>query len=168
MGGDLARVWRINSLPESRIQRCNHGFVAERLEQALDGTLFDESLTQVLVPSCGDEDNRHRLSAPCQFLLQLGSGHTGHGDIKHQACGLRNTIGREKIFRRRKRPRFVTQFFQQIRQRRRNSSASTPRPATRSHHAVLGHHNLHFALRFSATSASNLTCTAIRQTPIAP
>jgi hypothetical protein len=76
------------------------GRIAEWLEQALHGTLCKHAWTDGLISVSDDEDDRNRLPAKRQFLLEIGSGHAGHGDVEDQASGLADTIGREERFRR--------------------------------------------------------------------
>src|ERR1700720_3323413 len=87
--------------------------VAERLEQALHGTLFERAWTDGLICLSGDEDDRNLLPANRQLLLQIGSGHAGHGDVEDQTPGLADAIGDEELFGRRERPNRIAQLSQQ-------------------------------------------------------
>src|SRR3984957_4651876 len=78
--------------------------IAERFEQALHGTLFERAWTDGLICLSGDEDDRNLLPANRQLLLQIGSGHAGHGDVEDQTPGLTDATGREELFSRRERP----------------------------------------------------------------
>jgi hypothetical protein len=95
-------------LLRGRVQRCNECVFTERLEQALDRTLLDESQAHRIVPSRGNEDNWDRLPALCQFLLQLRPGHSRHRDVENQTFGVGDAIGREEVLCGRKRARLVT------------------------------------------------------------
>src|SRR5712664_4906497 len=86
------------------IERLKQSRVAERLEQALHGTLFERAWTDGLICLSGDEDDRNLLPASRQLLLKIGSGHAGHGDVEDQTPGLTDAIGREELFSRRERP----------------------------------------------------------------
>ena len=89
--------------PKSRIERLTQSRVAERLEQALHGTLFEQAWTDGLISVSGDEDDRNLFPAKRQFPLEIGSGHARHGDVEDEAPGLAEAIGREERFRRRER-----------------------------------------------------------------
>jgi hypothetical protein len=70
--------------------------VAERFEQALHGTLFEQACTEGLICLSSDEDDRDLLPANRQLLLQIGSGHAGHGDVEDQTFRLADENGRTK------------------------------------------------------------------------
>src|SRR3984885_15627417 len=82
------------------IERFKQSRLAERLEQALHGTLFEQACTDGLVCLSGDEDDRDFLPANRQLLWQIGSGHAGHDDIEDQTSGLTDAIGRQELFSR--------------------------------------------------------------------
>src|SRR6266850_474529 len=86
------------------IERLKQSRVAERLEQALHGTQFERAWADGLICLTGDEDERNLLPANRQLLLQIGSGHFGHGDVEDQTLGLTDAVGREELFGRRERP----------------------------------------------------------------
>src|ERR1700674_647016 len=96
--------------PKCVIERLKQSRVAERLEQALHGTLFERVWTDGLICLSGDEDDRNLLPANRQLLLQIGSGHAGHGDVEDQTPGLTDAIGREEVFSGRKRPNRIAQL----------------------------------------------------------
>src|SRR5258705_11318181 len=56
---------------------------AEWFDQTAHGTGVQHPRAFSRVFIGGDEDDRDRLIATCQLALQLGSGHSGHGDIQH-------------------------------------------------------------------------------------
>src|ERR1700676_2677650 len=74
------------------VERLRQSRVAERLEQALHGTLFEQACTDGLICLSGDEDDRNLLPTRRQLLLQIGSGHAGHGDVEDQTPGLTDAI----------------------------------------------------------------------------
>src|ERR1700722_10894084 len=82
------------------IERLKQSRVAERLEQALHGTVSERACTHALICLSGDEDDRNLLPANRQLLLQIKSGHTRHDDVEDQALGLTDAIGREERFSR--------------------------------------------------------------------
>src|SRR6266850_3068955 len=86
------------------IERLKQSRVAERLEQALHGTLFDRACTDGLICLSGDEDDRNLLPANRQLLLQIASGHAGHDDVEDQTPGHTDAIRCEEVFSRRERP----------------------------------------------------------------
>src|SRR6202171_1678414 len=102
-----ATAWRIAPLrsahSKSGIERLTQSRVAEWLEQALHGTLFEQAWTDGLISVSGDEDNRNLFPAKRQFPLEIGSGHARHGDVEDQTSGPADAIGREELFRRRER-----------------------------------------------------------------
>ena len=100
-----------------RINRLEQSRVAEWLEQAFHGTLFDQALANDHISVGRNEDDRNRLSPPYQFLLKIRPGHSRHSNIKEQASGLVDAIRREELFRRRERAGRKTELLQQVRQR---------------------------------------------------
>ena len=86
---------------ECEIERIEQGTIAERLEQALNGTLFDHSLPHGRVTLSGDVDDRDFFLAAAQFLLEFRPGHLRHGDIENQTSSMFNMTGREELNRRR-------------------------------------------------------------------
>ena len=111
-GGEIDQPTRSAALSASW-----QGRLAERLEQALHGPLFDQSRADGLIPLSRDEDGRNLLPAPPQFLLKVGPAHPRHGNVEKQAPGLLDAIGREELFRRRERASRKTEFSQQVGQR---------------------------------------------------
>src|SRR5271163_2856358 len=105
-------VWRTRCLVEynnashrsvhrkSGIERLPQSRIAEWLEQALHGTLFKQVWTEGLISVSCDEDDRNIQPAERQFPLEIGSGHTRHGDVEDQTSRLADAIGREELFRR--------------------------------------------------------------------
>ena len=79
------------------IERFEQSRVAEWLEQALDGALLEQAWPDALISVSGDEDDRDRLPAKRQFLLEIGSGHARHGDVENQTLGLADIVGRKKF-----------------------------------------------------------------------
>jgi hypothetical protein len=69
--------------------------VAEWLEQALHGTLFEHSRAHSLISLSGDEDDWNLFPTKLQFLLKAGSGHSGHGNVEDQTSGFADAIRRE-------------------------------------------------------------------------
>jgi len=74
------------------------GRIAERLEQALRCTLFEQSRANRPICAGGDKDDRNLLPATLQFPLKVGSTHPRHRDIENQALSLANAIGGEELF----------------------------------------------------------------------
>src|SRR6266446_7167088 len=99
------------------IERLKQGRVAERLEQAFHGTLFEQPLTNGLICLSGDEDDRNCFPTDLQRLLQSGPGNAGHGDVEDQTPGLTDAIGREELFSRRECPSRIASLSQQVGQR---------------------------------------------------
>src|SRR5712664_2332799 len=99
------------------IERLKQSRVAEWLEQALHRTLFEHSRAHSLISLSGDEDDWNLLPMKLQFLLKVGSGHPGHGNVEDQTSGLADAIGRKKLFRRRERSSCKPELFQQVGQR---------------------------------------------------
>src|SRR4029077_493932 len=64
------------------IERREQLGIAERLEQTLDGALFEQPRTDNLASVGGDEDDRNLLPTPRQLPLKIGSGHARHGDVE--------------------------------------------------------------------------------------
>src|SRR5262249_34722020 len=85
------------------LERLQQRRLAERLEQARHGPLGEQAGPVGLIAVRGDEDDRNRVSAPRQFLLELESGHARHGDVEEETLGLAKTRGHEEGFCRRKR-----------------------------------------------------------------
>src|SRR3981189_1073598 len=85
------------------IERLTQSCVAEWLEQAFHGALFEQAWTDGLVSVSGDEDNRNLLPAKRQFPWEIASGHARHGDVEDQTSGLADAIGCEELFCRRER-----------------------------------------------------------------
>src|SRR6202047_2850770 len=88
---------------KSGIERLTQSRVAEWLEQALHGTLFEQARTDCFISVSSDENDRYRFPAKRQFSLEIGSRHARHGDVEDQTSGLAEAIGREELFRRRER-----------------------------------------------------------------
>ena len=119
---DQRRLLRSFSLPRSApwqggIQRRLQFLLTERLEQAGYRALRDELPAQALIGTSGDENNRNRLAAHAQLVLQLRSGHAGHGDIQYQATRRRDAAGPQKFVRRGERLRCESELAQQVRKR---------------------------------------------------
>ena len=72
--------------------------VAKWLEQTLYRTPFEQSCANRLVSMRGDKDDRNYFPAIVQFLLEVRSCHSGHGDVKDEASGLVNVARSEKLF----------------------------------------------------------------------
>src|SRR5712671_2956220 len=79
----------VNRLVHSKcgIERVKQGRLAERLEQAVHGTLLEQAWTDGFVFVSGDEHDRNLLPAMLQFLLQIAPVHARHGDVEDQALG---------------------------------------------------------------------------------
>jgi hypothetical protein len=82
--------------------------VAERLEEALHGALFEQVLTDAPIFIGRNENDRNFEPAKRQFPLEIGSGHARHGDVEDQASGLDDAIGSKEFLRRRKRLGLIT------------------------------------------------------------
>lgn len=98
-----------------RINRLEQSRVAEWLEQAFHGTLFDQPLANDHISISRNEDDRDPSSPSYQFLLKIRPGHPRHSNIKEQASGLVDAIRREKLFRRREGAGRKTEPLQQVR-----------------------------------------------------
>src|SRR2546430_11090560 len=97
-----ARAWANRSAhSKCGIERFKQRRLAEWLEQALHGTLFEQARAVDLIRVSGYEDDRNLLLAKRQFPLEIGAGHARHGDVQDQTSGLADAIGREELFRRR-------------------------------------------------------------------
>src|SRR5882762_9461565 len=96
------------------IERFKQGRIAERFEQALNGTLFEHACTDGLICLSGDENDRNRFPAKRPLPLQIGSGHAGHGAVETETPGLRDAIGRQELFSRRERPSRIAKLPQQV------------------------------------------------------
>src|SRR5262245_48987157 len=90
-----------------RLPRPKRGFdgfeqcrVAEWFEEALHGTMRNETWAKRLVTLRGDEDDRNGCPATYQFLLEIWSAHTGQPDVENQTVRLSVSIRREELFRR--------------------------------------------------------------------
>jgi hypothetical protein len=77
------------------IERLTQSRIAEWLEQALHGALFEQAGTDSLISVSGDVDDRNLLLAKGQFALQIRSAHARHGDVEDQTPGLTDAIGLE-------------------------------------------------------------------------
>ena len=86
-------------LSKGGIQRFTQGRVAKWLEQAFYRTGFEQSCANRLVFLSGDKDDRNFFPAILQFLLEIRSCHSRHGDIEDEASGLVDVAGFEKLFR---------------------------------------------------------------------
>src|ERR1700720_3564799 len=102
---------------KSGIERLTQSRIAEWLEQALHGTLFEQAGTDGLISVSGDEDDWNLFLAKRQFPLEIGSGHARHGDVEDQTSGLAHAIGREELFRRREHLDCKAELPQQVGQR---------------------------------------------------
>ncbi len=100
-----------------QINRLEQSRIAEWLEQAFHGTLFDQQPANNHISISRNEDDRNRSSSSYQFLLKIRPGHSRHSDIEEQTSGLVDAIRREEIFRRRERAGCETELLQQVRQR---------------------------------------------------
>src|SRR6267378_7999359 len=82
-------------------KRCidcvKQSLLAEWLEQAFHGAIFEHARTNGLVSVGSDEDDWDLLPAERQLPLEIGSGHAGHGDIEDQTAGLADAIRREEL-----------------------------------------------------------------------
>jgi len=105
-GGELSlrSKCRVKLLEQSR--------VAEWLEQAFHGALFNQPLANDHISISRNEDDRDRLSPSSQFPLKIRSGHSRHGHVKEQASGLANAIRREELLGRRERAGSKTELLQ--------------------------------------------------------
>jgi len=95
-----------------RINRLEQSRVAEWLEEAFHGTLFDEPLANQNICISRNEDDRNRKSPSYQFPLKIRPGHSRHGHVKEQASGLANAIRREELLGRRERAGSKTELLQ--------------------------------------------------------
>ena len=68
------------------IQCGTQSRIAERLRQALYGTLLKQAWTHGLAAMRGHEDDWNVLAAALQLLLQIGPAHARHGDVEDQAA----------------------------------------------------------------------------------
>src|SRR5579864_8852695 len=95
-----------------RVKRLEKSRVAEWLENAFHGAVFNQPLANDHISVSRNEDDRDRLSPSYQFLLKIRPGHSRHSNIKEQAPGLVDAIRREEFFRRRERARRKTELLQ--------------------------------------------------------
>src|SRR5580704_18128309 len=93
-GVGLIHVAHRSAHSKSGIERLTQSRVAERLEQALHGTLFEQAWTDCFILVSGDEDDRNLFPANRQFPLEIRSGHAPHGDVEDQTSGLADANGR--------------------------------------------------------------------------
>ncbi len=99
------------------MKSLKQGAIAEWLDQAFDGTLFEKAWTDSFSLS-GDEDDRNRLPAARQFPLEIRSGYAwGHGDIEDKTFGLVDVVGRKERLRGGKRPSRIPELPHQVGQR---------------------------------------------------
>src|SRR5580704_2741453 len=66
---------------KSQTDRIQKRIFAERLEQAIYGTIFHHSGDNFLVSMSRDEDNRDSVSVSFQFPLQFGTTHSRHSYV---------------------------------------------------------------------------------------
>src|SRR5260370_21771336 len=99
---------------KSGIERLTQSRIAERLEKALHGTLFEHAWTDGLISVSGDEDDRNLFPAKFQFLLEIRSCHARHGDVQDQTPSLVDVIRLEELFRRRERMGRKAQLPEQV------------------------------------------------------
>src|SRR6266851_1665756 len=103
------------SQPSERgIERIKQSRVAEWLEQALHGTLFEHLWADGRISVSGDEDDRNLFPAKFQFSLEIRSCHARHGDVQDQTPSLIDVIRREELFRRRERMGRKAQLPEQV------------------------------------------------------
>src|SRR5918993_1185075 len=102
-------------------KRGRHGTeqsrLAERLEQALHGSLRQHARADAIVSSRRDVDDWNLEPSARQLLLEIGSGHARHRDVQDQAPRLANEPRREELFGRRERPGAEAAHLEQIRER---------------------------------------------------
>jgi hypothetical protein len=99
------------------IERLTQGCVAERLDQTLDGSPINQTLPGRLVCVSRNEDDRNRMPASLQFMLQIGTCHSRHRNVKDQALGRTLLIGRKEFLRGRECLYGKSELPQQVRQR---------------------------------------------------
>src|ERR1043166_4099628 len=71
---------------ERGVERRAQRRIAERLEQARHGALFNEAGKQRFVRVRGDKDDRDLLAPVQQLALEIGSAQAPHGDVEDQAA----------------------------------------------------------------------------------
>src|SRR3954463_15122646 len=79
------------------MKRLQQSGVAERLEQALCCTLFEQSWAHRLIPVSGNKNNGNLLPATLQLPLEIGSGHSRHGNVEDQTSGLADVVGIQEL-----------------------------------------------------------------------
>lgn len=67
---------------EGCLQRRKQSRIAEWLQQELCGSLFERSRADSLVLLTSDENDRDGVSMNLQFMLEIESSHTRHGDVE--------------------------------------------------------------------------------------
>ena len=108
------RTWYRSGHSKSGIERLAQSRVAEWLEQALHGTLFEQAWTNALILVSGDEDDRNLFPAKRQLPLEIGAGHARHGDVEDQASGPADALGGKELLRRRERLGRIAELPQQV------------------------------------------------------
>src|SRR5437016_11776363 len=96
------------------VDRLEQVRIAEWFGQAIDGASFEQARKDGVIAERGDEYDWDFLPSPLQFPLQIGSGHTRHGDVEEQTSGLADAIRRKELFRRGKRLYCETELPQQV------------------------------------------------------
>lgn len=103
---------------QCRINGLKQSGIAEWLEQAFDGTLFEQAWTDSFISLSGDEDDRNLSPASGQFLLEIRSRHPWrHGDIEDETSRLVDVIGCEERLRRGERLSRIPELPNQVGQR---------------------------------------------------
>src|SRR5262245_39016889 len=97
------------------IYRLKKRRLAEWLEQALHGPLFEHPWPDGRIFPSGDVNDRNLLPATSQFLLEIRAGHTWHRDVENQALRLPDELRREELFGRGERLNHETARPQQVR-----------------------------------------------------
>src|SRR4029453_10498106 len=84
--------------PKRSIECVEESRIAERLEQALYGSICKYAGSQCFVSAGGYKDDRYFLSTSCQLPLKVRTRHPGHRDVEDQTSGLPDNIRCEERF----------------------------------------------------------------------
>src|SRR5688572_7923133 len=84
--------------PKRGIECVEESRLAERLEEALYGSICKDTGPDGFVSARGDEDDRDVSPATCQLALKIRPRHPWHRDVEDQTARLTDDIRCEERF----------------------------------------------------------------------
>src|ERR1700741_614511 len=84
--------------PQSRVKTFDKSVAVEWLGQVADRPGRERLRTSLLIRKRGEENERNATPLGTQVILQLDTAHTGHLDVRDDACDVVDTLRPQELF----------------------------------------------------------------------